>query len=141
MTLNMTTHLLFGCASSLAGLLGEQDGVNVGKDTSSGNRDIAQEFVEFFIILDGKSNVTRHDTALFVVTSSVSSKLEDLGTEILENGSEVDGSTSTHTRAVLSLTKVTSDTTNGELKSSLGAGRRALLFSTAALSFSCWRRV
>ena len=95
--------------------------MNVGKHTSSSNGDIAQELVEFFIILDGKSNVTRHDTALLVVTSSVSSKLENLGTKVLENGSKVDGSTGAHTSAELSLTKVTSNTTNGELKSCLGA--------------------
>ena len=111
--------------------------MNVGKHSASSNGDIAQELVEFFIILDGQRNVTGNDTALFVVTSSVAGKLENLGTEVLEDSGEVDRSTSSHASSELALTKVTSDTTNRELKSSLG-GRSALLFSAAALSFSCW---
>jgi hypothetical protein len=81
--------------------------------------------------------MTRDDTSLLVVTSGIASKFENLGTKVLENSSEVDGSSSTHTLAVLSLTEVTSDTTNGELKTSFGRSGGGLLLSTAALSFSC----
>jgi len=61
--------------------------MNIREDSSTGNGDVTQQLVEFFIVLDGKSNVTRHDAALLVVTSGISSKFENLSTEILENSS------------------------------------------------------
>ena len=107
-------------------LLGKKDGVNVGQDTSRSNSNSSQQFVEFFIILDGKSNVTGHDTALLVIASSVSGKLENLGTEVLKDSSQVHGSSGSHAGGVLSLTQVTSDTTDRELKSRLGTGSCAV---------------
>ena len=112
--------------------------MNVGQDTSRSNRDSSQELVELLVVLHGKSNVTRCDTGLLVVTGGVASELENLGTEILENGGEVHRGTGTHAGGVLALTKVTPDTTDGKLKSSLGRGRSALFFSAASFSFSCF---
>jgi hypothetical protein len=66
--------------------------MNVGKNTSRGNGDSSKQLVELLIILDGKSQVTGHDAALLVVAGGVTGKLEDLGAEIFEDGSEVDGS-------------------------------------------------
>ena len=111
--------------------------MNVGQDTSRRNRDSSQELVKLLIILYGKSNVTRYDTGLLVVTGGIASELEDLSTEVLENGGEVHRGTGTHAGSVLALTKVTSDTTDGKLQTSLGRRRRALLLATASFSFSC----
>jgi len=94
--------------------------VDVGKNTSRGNGDSSEQLVELLIVLDGKSQMTGHDTALLVITGGVTGKLQDLGAKVLENGSEVDGGTGSHTGGVLALTKVTSDTTDGELKPGLG---------------------
>jgi hypothetical protein len=80
--------------------------------------------------------VARNDTALLVITSGVSSELKDLGTEVLEDGGEVDRSSGTHTSCVLALTKVTTDTTDRKLKASLGGSSGRLLLSTTSLSFS-----
>ena len=94
--------------------------MDVGKNTTRGNGDTSEQLVQLLIVLDGKSDVTGHDTALLVVPGSVSGELQDLGAQVLEHGSEVDGGTGSHTGGVLALTKVTSDTSDGELKSSLG---------------------
>ena len=112
--------------------------MDVGKDTSRSDGDSAQKTVEFLIVLDGKGDVTRDDTALLVVTGGVSGEFEDLGTEVLKDGGKVDGGSGSHAGGVLSLTEVTSDTTDRELKAGLLAGRdRALLGSASSLSFSC----
>ena len=94
--------------------------MNVGENSTGGDGDSAEQLIELFIVLDSKSQVTGHNTAFLVVASCVTGKLEDLGAEVLEHGSEVDGGTSSHTGGVLALTEVTSDTTDGELQSSLG---------------------
>ena len=121
----------------LFGLLGKKNGMDVGKDTSGSNGDSTQETVEFLVILDGKGDVTRDNTALLVVTGSVSGKFLDLGTEVFKDSSKVDRGASSHSGGVLSLTQVTSDTTNRELKTGLGRCGGGLLFSTTSFSFSC----
>ena len=110
--------------------------MDVGQDTSRSDGNTSKQLVQLLIVLNGKSNVTGDNTSLLVVTGGITSKLEDLGTEVLEDGGEVDGSTGTHTGGVLALTEVTADTTDGELQSSLGGGAGALLFAAASFSFS-----
>ena len=64
--------------------------VNVGEDTTLGDGDVAKELVQLFVVADGELKVTGNDTRLLVVTGGVTSELEDLGSQVLENGSEVD---------------------------------------------------
>jgi hypothetical protein len=115
--------------------------VNVGEDTTLGDSDMTQELVQLLIVANGKLQVTRDDTSLLVVTGGVTSQLKDFGSEILEDGSEVDRRTwpgqktrvsntvmieltSTNTLSVVALTKQTVDTTNGEGKTRLGRTAR-----------------
>jgi hypothetical protein len=115
--------------------------VNVGEDTTLGDSDVTQELIQLLIVANGKLQVTRDDTSLLVVTSGVTSQLKDFGSEILEDGSEVDRRTwpgqktrvsntviieltSTNTLSVVALTKQTVDTTNGEGKTRLGRTAR-----------------
>ena len=42
------------------------------------------------IVPYGELQVTRHNTLLLVITSGVTSQLQNLGSEVLENGSKVD---------------------------------------------------
>ena len=44
-------------------------------------------------LTDGELQVTGDDTGLLVVASSVTGQLENLSSEVLEDGGEVDGST------------------------------------------------
>jgi len=108
---------LAGLATSL---LGEEVGVDVGEDTTLGNGDVPEELVQFLVIADGELEMTGDDTRLLVVTGGVASQLEDLGSEVLENGSEVDGSTSTDTLSVVALPQESVDTTDGERETGLG---------------------
>ena len=41
------------------------------------------------IIPDGKLQMTRHNTLLLVITGGVTSQLQNLGSEVLENSSKV----------------------------------------------------
>jgi len=77
--------------------------------------------------------VAGDDTGLLVVTGSVASQLKDLSSEVLEDGSEVDGSTSTDTLGVVALAEQAVDTTDRESQTGLGrAGLRVL--GTAGLA-------
>ena len=104
----------------LGALLGKKDSVDVGKHTTGGDGNSSKQLVQFFVILDGKSNVTRHNTRLLVVTGGISGQFQNFGTEVFEDGGQVDRGTGSHAGGVLSLTKVSADTSNGELKASLG---------------------
>lgn len=94
--------------------------MNVGQDTTLGNGDVTQKLVQLLIVSDGKLKVTGDDTGLLVVSGSVTSQLEDFGSEVLENSGEVDGSTGTDTLSVVALSQETVDTTNRERETSLG---------------------
>jgi len=67
--------------------------VDVGKDTTLGDCNVTQELVQFFVVADGELEMTRDDTRLLVVTGSIASQLEDFSSEVLKDGSQVDGST------------------------------------------------
>jgi hypothetical protein len=94
--------------------------VNVGEDTTLGDGDVAEQLVQLLVVPDGELEMTGDDTGLLVVTGSVTGQLEDFGSEVLEDGSEVDGSTGTDTLSVVALAEKTVDTTNGESETRLG---------------------
>jgi hypothetical protein len=94
--------------------------VDVGQNTTLGDGDVAEKLVQLLIVADGELEVTGDDTGLLVVASSVASKLEDFGSQVLEDGSEVDGSAGTDTLSVVALAEETVDTANGERETSLG---------------------
>jgi hypothetical protein len=71
-------------------------------------------------LTDGELQVTRDDTGLLVVAGGVTSQLEDLGSQVLEDGGEVDGGTGTDTLSIVALPQQTVDTTDGESETSLG---------------------
>ena len=120
-----------------SGLLWQKNCMDVGQHTTRGNGDSSQQPVQLFIVFDGKGDVAGHNTRLLVVASGVSSELQDFGTEVLKNSRQVDWCSSSHAGGVLSLTQVTSNTTNGELQTSFGRRSGGLLFSTTSFSFSC----
>ena len=67
--------------------------MNVGQDTTLGDCDVSEKLVQFLIVADGQLEMTGDDTGLLVVTGGVTSQLEDFSSEVLKDGSEVDGST------------------------------------------------
>ena len=105
----------------LVRLLGEEDSLDVGEDSTLGDGDSGQELVQLLVIPDGELEVTGDDPSLLVVTGSITGQLEDLSSEVLHDGGQVDGGTSTNTGGIVSLAEKTVDTSNGELKTSPGA--------------------
>lgn len=97
----------------------EKFGVDVGEDTTLGDDDVTEEFVEFLVVPDGELQVSRDDTGLFVVSGGITSQFEDLSSEVLEDGSEVDGCTGTNSLGVISLPEHSVDTADGELEAGL----------------------
>ena len=94
--------------------------VNVGQNTTLGDGDVAEQLVQLLIVADGELQVTGDDSGLLVVASSVASQLEDFGSQVLKNGSQVDGRTGTDTLSIVALAEQTVDTANGEGETGLG---------------------
>ena len=94
--------------------------VDVGEDSTLGDGDVTQELVQLLIVTDGELKGTGNDTGLLVVTGGITGQFEDFGSEVLEDGSQVDGSTGTDTLGVVALAEQTVDTTNGEGQTGLG---------------------
>ena len=73
----------------LLGFLGKKYSLDIGKNTTLRDSDTSEQFVQLFVISDGQLKVTENDSCLFVVTSSVSSQLKDLSTQILKHRRQV----------------------------------------------------
>ena len=110
--------------------------MNVWQDTTTGNGDRAQELGKLLVVSDGELNVSWNDSALLVVSGGVSGQLENLGGEVLKDGSQVDWGTRPETGGVLSSLQVSADSSDRELKSCLGGLGHGLL---SGLSFSSSR--
>lgn len=94
--------------------------MNVGEDTTLGDGDVSEQLVQLLVVPDSELEMTGDDTGLLVVAGSVASQLEDFGSEVLKDSSEVDGSTGTDTLSVVALAEQTVDTTDGEGETCLG---------------------
>jgi hypothetical protein len=110
--------------------------VDVGKNTTLCDGDVSEKLVQLLVIANGKLQMTRDDTGLLVVASSVAGQLEDFCCQILENSSEVNGSTGTDTLSVVALSQKTMDTTDGECEA--GLGRAAEKVSSSRKSLVEW---
>ena len=126
---------------ALAGRLGEKDGVDVGKHTTLGNGDRAEQLVELLIVAHSQLDVAGDDTGLLVVAGSVTGKLKDLSSEVLKDGGKVHGGTGTDAGSVLALLQVAADTAHRELKTGLGRLGGGLatgrLAASSFASFAC----
>jgi hypothetical protein len=118
--------------SLLFGLLGQEDGLNVGQHTTLGDSDTGQQFVQFLVIPDCQLQMSGDDTRFLVVTGGVTCQFQNFGSQIFHDGGQVHWGTGSDTFGVVAFPQQTMDTTDRELKS--GTGRPGLRF--AALSFS-----
>ena len=94
--------------------------MDVWKNTTLGNGDGAEKLVQFLVVSDSKLDVSWDDSGLLVVTGGVTSKLKDLSSQVLKDGSKVHWGTSSNAGSVLSLLQESTNSSNRELKSSLG---------------------
>ena len=102
-------------------LLGEEDGVDVGENSSLRDGDVAEELVQLFVVADGELDVTRSHPGALVVLGGVTSELEKLGGEVLKYRGHVDRSSRADTLGKSTLADVTSHAADGELETCLGA--------------------
>ena len=122
--------------ASLLGLLGEEDSLDVGEDTTLGNGDSGEKLVQFLVVADGELQVTGDDTGLLVVASGVTGQLEDLSGQVFHDGGQVHGSTGTDTLGVVTLAEQTVDTTDRELESSAAGSGLCLSLNFASFTTS-----
>jgi len=79
-----------------------------------------EELVEFLVVSDGEENVSGDDSGLLVVLSGVSSQLENLSSQVFEDGGEIDGGTSTNSFGVVGVSEESANSSDGELEASSG---------------------
>ena len=120
----------------LLGLLGKEHSLDVGQYATLSNGDTRQQLVQLLVVTDSELKVTWDDSALLVVTCSVSCQLEDLSSEVLHDGSKVNGGTSTHSLGVVALSQVPVDSSHWELESSPAAAGLGLALCFASFTSS-----
>uniref|UniRef100_A0ABD2W670 Uncharacterized protein n=1 Tax=Trichogramma kaykai TaxID=54128 RepID=A0ABD2W670_9HYME len=92
--------------------------MDVWQDTTLGNGDSGQEFVQFFVIANGQLKMSGDDPGLLVVTSGITCQLENLSGQVFHDGSQVDGSSSTNSLGVVAFSEQTMNSAHWELESS-----------------------
>jgi len=122
--------------SLLVGLLGEEDGLDVGEDASLGDGDAGEEFVQLLVVADGELQVTGDDSALLVVAGRVAGQLEHLSGQVLHDGGQVDGGAGSDALGVVALAQQTVDAAHGELESGTAGARLCLSLHLSSLSAS-----
>ena len=119
------------------GLLRQKHRLDVGQYTTLGDGDTGQELVQLLVIADGELQVTGDDPRLLVVAGGVSCKFENFSSQILHDGSQVDGRSRSDALGVVALAQMTVNTADGELKS--GTRRASLALSLRLSSFTSSR--
>lgn len=107
-------------SGGLLALLGEKNGLDVGQNTTLGDGDTRQKFVQLLVVPDGQLKMSGDDSGLLVVSGGVTCQLKNLSGEVLKDGSQVDWGAGTDTLSIVSFAEQTVDTSDGELKSSTG---------------------
>jgi len=107
-------------------LVGEEGRVDRGDDTTRGDGDIMKKLVDLLVVADSELDVTGDDTLTVVLTGGISGKLDDLSSQVLEDSTQEDRSTSTNTIGVVAVTKKTVDTTDREVQTGTHAAALGL---------------
>jgi hypothetical protein len=115
-------------------LLGQEDGLDVGENTTLGNGDTGQQLVELLVVADGQLEVAGDDPGLLVVPGSIASQLKDLSSQVLHDGGHVDGGASTHTLSIVALPQKPVDTAHRELEPSTAGPGLCLSLHLASLA-------
>ena len=98
---------------------GDEENVDVGEDTTSSDSSVAEELVELFVVADSELDVSGDDSGLLVVLGGVTGELEHFSSEVLKDGSEVHGGTSTDALSEAASLEEAGDSADGELETSL----------------------
>ncbi|KII60907.1 hypothetical protein RF11_13522 [Thelohanellus kitauei] len=101
--------------SSVIELPWEESRLDVGQNTTLGNSNTIEKFVQLFVIADCQLNVSGNNTGLLVITGSISSQFKDFSRQIFKNGSHINGGSSTNTFGESTSSEHSMHTTNREL--------------------------
>ena len=110
--------------------------MNVGEDTTLGDGDTTEEFVQLFVVSDGELEMSRDDSSLLVVSGSVSGQFENFSGKIFENGGEVDGCAGSDSFSVVAFSKHSVNSTDWELKPGSDGSGLCLCFGLGSFTFS-----
>ena len=124
------------CLFRLVALLGQKYSLDVGQHTSLGDGDSGEKFVQFLVITDGQLQMSGDDPGLLVVTGSISRQLQNLSSQILHHGSQVDWGTSSNSLSIVALAEKTVNSSHWELKTSPAGPGLTLSLRFASLSTS-----
>merc|ERR1719473_1055166 len=119
---------------------GDEEHVDVGEDTTGSDGSVGEKLVQFLVVADSELDVTGNDSGLLVVLGGVTGELEDLSSEVLKDGGEVHGGTSTDALSEAASLEEAGDSADGELETSLagsGNGTRSGGLAFAATTFAC----
>lgn len=118
----------------LLGLLGKQDGLDVGQDTSLRDGNAGQQLVELLVVANGQLQVSRDDPSFLVVPGRVSCQLEHFGSQVLEYGRQVDGGAGTNSLCIVALSQQSVDPSHGKLEPRAAGTGLALALCLAPFS-------
>ena len=104
-----------------AGLLRQQDGLDVGQHASLGDGHSAEQLVELLVVPYRQLEVAGDDARLLVVPRSVAGQLQDLGGEVFQHGGHVNRGSGAHSMGIVTLPQETVDAADGELQPGPGA--------------------
>ncbi|KAA8578079.1 hypothetical protein FQN60_005270, partial [Etheostoma spectabile] len=104
----------------LLGLLGQQDGLDVGQHAALSDGHPAQQLVELLVVADRQLQVAGDDPGLLVVPGGVSGQLQDLSGQVLQHRRQVHGGAGTDSLGVVALPQEPVDSADGELEPSTG---------------------
>ena len=90
--------------------------MDVGQYTARGDGDATEQLVELLVVTDGELDVAWDDALLLVVAGGVACELQNLGGQVLEDGSEVHRGTSANAGGIASDAQVAVDATDRELQ-------------------------
>jgi hypothetical protein len=103
---------------ALLAFLGQQDGLDVGQNTTLGDGHTRQKFVQFLVITDGQLQVTGDDPALLVISGSIACQFKNLSCQVFHDCSQVHWGTSTYSLGIVSFPQMPVDPTHWELQAS-----------------------
>ena len=91
--------------------------MDVWEDSTGSDGGVSHESGEFLVVSDSKLDVSWDDSGSLVVSGGVTGELEDLSGEVFEDSSEIDWGSSSNSLCVSSLSEVSGDSSDWELKS------------------------
>ena len=91
------------CLIDSSGLIGEQDSLNVGENSSLSDGNSAEQFVQLLIVFNGQLEMSGDNSCFFVIPGSVSGQLKDLSAQVLKNSCKVNWGSSSNALTVVAL--------------------------------------